>query len=98
VPPFALRFTTDARDTLAELEKRDVLKVKKVRRTLARLEQDPRHPGLHTHKYHGISAPDGGDAWQSYVENRTPGAWRILWFYGPESDMITVLRIGPHPD
>jgi len=39
----------------------------------------------------------------SYVENRTPGAWRIYWMYGPneirddvEIAVITVLMIGPH--
>jgi hypothetical protein len=38
--------------------------------------------------------------WDSYVENRTPGAWRIFWQYGPDEAglrVITVLYIGPHP-
>jgi hypothetical protein len=42
--------------------------------------------------------------WDSYVENRTPGAWRIWWMYGPDEirddqavAVITVLDIGPHP-
>jgi hypothetical protein len=42
--------------------------------------------------------------WDSYVENRIPGAWRIWWMYGPDEirdnqtvAVITVLDIGPHP-
>ncbi|MGQ0717546.1 MAG: hypothetical protein ACT4NP_09575 [Pseudonocardiales bacterium] len=42
--------------------------------------------------------------WDSYVENRTPGAWRIWRMYGPDEirdnqtvAVITVLGIGPHP-
>jgi len=38
--------------------------------------------------------------WDSYVENKTPGAWRIFWHYGPdEADqkVITILAITPHP-
>jgi hypothetical protein len=42
--------------------------------------------------------------WGSYVENRTPGTWRIWWMYGPNEirdnqtiAVITVLDIGPHP-
>jgi len=42
--------------------------------------------------------------WDAYVENRTPGARRIWWMYGPDEirddqaiAVITVLDIGPHP-
>ena len=31
------------------------------------------------------------------VENRTPGAWRLWWCYGPEADTITLVTVGPHP-
>ncbi len=55
------------------------------------------HTGLHSHKYHSITGPNGEDVWESYVENRTPGAWRIWWIYGPDADTLTVVTIGPHP-
>ena len=73
-------------------------KDKKVRKTL-RLLRDigPAHPGLSSHKYHSRSGPNGEDLWESYVENRTPGAWRIWWIYGPGDDMITIVTLGPHP-
>jgi len=35
---------------------------------------------------------------QSYLENRTPGAGRIFWAYGPDKGEITVLAIEPHPE
>ncbi len=74
------------------------VKLKKVRKALARLEVNPRHPGLHSHKYQSIKATDGSGVWESYVENQTPGAWRIFWQYGPGDGIITVVTIGPHPD
>lgn len=33
---------------------------------------------------------------QSYVENNTPGAWRIFWEYGPGARQITVLAVSKH--
>jgi hypothetical protein len=51
-----------------------------------------------SHKYASIWGPDGEEVWESYVENRTPGAWRIWWIYGPAADTLTIVTIGPHPD
>lgn len=98
-PPYVLRYTSEARrviDSLAlpQYER----KLKKVRKTLALLQQiGPRHPGLNSHPYQSIPGPGGATLWESYVENRTPSAWRIWWIYGPASDEITVVTIGPHP-
>ncbi len=95
-----LRFTREAAKVLRELADSQTYsaKVKKVGKTLALLEQDPRHPGLNSHKYQSVKSVDGSDLWESYVENRTPGAWRIFWVYGPGEGHITVVTIGPHPD
>ncbi len=97
---FKLRFTKEAARVLAELESEAVYepKLKKVRRALARLESDPRHPGLRSHKYHSARGADGSPLWDSYVENNTPSAWRIFWHYGPSDGIITIDTIGPHPD
>lgn len=101
--PFTLRFSPRASATLKELENGDPnqqKKYRKVKRTLGRLQQNPRHPGLNSYPYQnfpGVS-PDI-QVWHSYVENRTPSAWRIFWRYGPnEGDLpvITVLAITPH--
>ncbi|BAK34684.1 hypothetical protein MLP_16700 [Microlunatus phosphovorus NM-1] len=101
-PPFQLVYTDEARAVLMDLERpRHSVKRKKVLKTL-RLLRDigPAHPGLNSHKYHSRSGPQGEDLWESYVDDRTPGAWRIWWIwwiYGPEDDMITIVTLGPHP-
>jgi len=95
---FRLRFTEEAASQLNDLSKGgDEGRLKKVRRALARIEADPRYPGLGSHKYKSVQGPDGQDVWDSYVENNTPSAWRIFWHYGPGADVITILAITPHP-
>ena len=48
---------------------------KQVNKTLALLAQNPKHPGLNSHQYHGIANPftPGKCIWEAYVQNRTPG-------------------------
>jgi hypothetical protein len=96
---FKLRFTAEAASVLEDLaaKKQYETKLKKVRKTLGRLQTDPRHPGLHSHKYSSVKGANNEDVWDSYVENNTPGAWRIFWHYGPDADFITIITIGPHP-
>ena len=70
-----------------------------VRKALRRLRDvGPSYPGLNSHEYLSLKGPGGEDVWESYVENRTPGAWRIWWIYGPDGDEIVTVSIGPHPD
>jgi len=100
---FKLRFATRAAETLKEPENGDpnqLAKLKNVRRALARLEQDPRHPGLASHPYESFPVDSEVKVWDSYIENKSPSAWRIFWRYGPDEpglSVITVLAIGPHP-
>lgn len=99
---FKLRFAKQASEMLDALEndQSQQVKLKKVRRALGRLEQNPRHPGLHSHHYESFPADRDVKVWDSYVENRAPAAWRIFWQYGPDEPdlrVITVLYIGPHP-
>ena len=95
---FRLVFTTEARDVLQQLEQAQYAKkLAKVRKALGLLQRDPTYPGLHSHKYRSIHGSAGEDVWDSYVENHTPSAWRIFWHYGPGSDVITIIIIGPHP-
>lgn len=84
---------------MAELESggRYAGKLTKVRSCLARLSVDPRHPGLHAHRYRSKYGPGGEDVWEVYVENRSPSAWRIWFCYGPRRDVITIVTIAPHP-
>ena len=71
-----------------------------VNRALGRLEQNPRHPGLNSYLYQNFPGVcTDVQVWHSYVENRSPSAWRIFWRYGPnegELPIITVLAITPH--
>ncbi|NER92738.1 MAG: hypothetical protein F6J86_02575 [Symploca sp. SIO1B1] len=56
-----------------------------------------RHPSLQTHKYDTLSGPNGEEVFEAYVENRTPGAFRVFWYYGPSQGVITIIAITPHP-
>jgi hypothetical protein len=96
---FELHFDPLAAAVIADLEhgRKYREKLSKVRACLARLEQNPQHPGLRAHRYHSLRGPDGQDVWEAYVENRTPGAWCIWFWYGPGQDAITILKIAPHP-
>jgi hypothetical protein len=69
-----------------------------VSKCLGHLAHDPRHPGLHTHEYNSMRSPyPGQKVWEAYVQNNTPGAYRVFWCYGPERSQITIIAITPHP-
>lgn len=103
--PYELRFSSIAEETLRKLEtggKATAVKLKKVRRALGRLQSNPLYPGLNSHPYQRFPGLEKTKVWDSYVENHTPGAWRIYWRYGPderrgnhEKAVITILLIGP---
>jgi hypothetical protein len=105
VAAYKLRFSPSAKATLEALESgtpNDRAKLKKIRKALALLERNPRYPGLNSHQYESFPVDKDVKVWDSYVENRTPSAWRIFWRYGPDEAgiplrIITVLAIGPHP-
>jgi hypothetical protein len=52
---------------------------------------------LKTHKLDDMESPLGGDVFESYAQNKTPGAYRIFWTYGPIKEEITILAITSHP-
>ncbi len=100
VPPFALEYTPSALAVLADLaaQAQYRMKARKVVKALRLLEQaGPSYPGLQSHQYQSVRGPGGVPLWESYVENKTPSAWRIWWVYGPGSDTLTIITIGPHP-
>lgn len=94
---FELSFTPEAASVLKKFKDESDPKLKKVRKALGLLETNPRHPGLATHEFTSLSGPAGEKVFEAYVENRTPGAWRIFWYYGPKPGMIRILNITPHP-
>jgi hypothetical protein len=96
---FILLLTENVTATIADLERSDLGKYRKVVRCLAKLEQDPNYPSLASHRFETIKTlgPDREPIGESYVENDAPSAGRIWWFYGPDRGEITVVNIGPHP-
>jgi hypothetical protein len=72
---------------------------KQVHKTLQLLQANPKHPGLRTHEYHSLQHPYDPQAkvFEAYVQNQTPGAYRVFWCYGPGKRELTVIAITPHP-
>ncbi len=72
---------------------------KQVYKTIDFLKLNPRHPSLNTHEYDSIENPYNSNEkiFEAYVQNKTPGAYRVFWCYGPLKKQITILAITPHP-
>ena len=72
---------------------------KQVYKSVELLAANPRHPGLQTHEYHGMAHPydENQKVCEAYAQNRTPGAYRVFWCYGPGRNQITIIAITPHP-
>jgi len=96
---FTLKFTSKAVEHLEKLKNDSSKKIilKAVLKTLAYMETNLRHPSLHTHEYHSFKGPDNEKIYESYVQQHTPGAYRIFWYYGPEKNIISIVAILPHP-
>lgn len=96
---FKLIFADRAKTELQGLaaNKTHAKRLKAVRNALGRLQSNPRHPGLKTHKFSSLSGPSGEEIFEAYAENKTPAAYRIFWFYGPGKNEITIIAITPHP-
>jgi hypothetical protein len=94
---FNLVVTTEAQEDIDALATTDNSKYRKVLKTLALMQTNIRHPGLHTHEYTSLHGPNGEKVFEAYVENKTGGAYRVFWFYGPVTGSITVVSVTPHP-
>ena len=100
-----LRFTTEAKQQLEQLEKDPALagELKQVRKALGLLAANLRHSGLQTHEFNSLSTKTF-KVFEAYAQNNTPGAYRVFWHYGPDEGsgnkrvaVITVIAITPHP-
>lgn len=94
-----LVFTPRADQDLINLEE-DPSKIKilkAVRKALGLMETNLRHPSLNTHEFKSLQGPKGQKVFEAYAQQKTSGAYRIFWYYGPEEDQITVIAITPHP-
>jgi len=98
---FELVFTASARKDLNELEAtpRHEALVKQIKKSLAYLQHNPKHPSLQTHPYSSIENPlnPKEKVFEAYAQNRTPAAYRIFWCYGPKKKQITIIAITSHP-
>lgn len=101
-----LRFTPEAKRNLNDLERdpsRAAL-LSQVRKTLGFLETNVRHPSLSTHRFDSLEGPNGEEVFEGYAQHRTPGAYRIFFYYGPDRfegkrriPAMTIVAITPHP-
>ena len=72
---------------------------KQVNKAIGLLKENPRHPSLQTHEFASLEHPytAGDKVFEAYAQNKTPGAYRIFWCYGPAQGEITIIAITPHP-
>ena len=80
------------------IAKKDASLYKKWGKALKLLSDNPRHPSLQTHDIRELTERYGERVWQSYLENKTSGAMRMYWVYGPDSKSITIIGLEPHPE
>jgi hypothetical protein len=101
-----LRFTPEALRNLKELEATPAKArlLSQVYKTLGLLETNLRHPSLQTHQFRSLRGPVGEEVFEAYAQNRTPGAYRVFFFYGPDRvegrkriPVLTIIAITPHP-
>ncbi|MGZ3749347.1 MAG: hypothetical protein ACXVCD_18575 [Pseudobdellovibrionaceae bacterium] len=96
---FELIFTPQADSDLREIEsdqsKKAILKA--IRKTLGFMETNLRHPSLNTHEFTSLKGPNGEKVFEAYAQQKTPAAYRIFWYYGPDRKQIKVIAITPHP-
>jgi len=99
-------FTPEAKAQLQELANNPAKKGlhKQLLKTLDLLRSNTRHPSLKTHRYLAFSGPNGEPVWEAYAQNRTPGAYRVFFCYGPDcieggkrQAVITLLELTAHP-
>jgi hypothetical protein len=94
---FAIAQTVEAKRQIEWLRLNDPKKHRKVLKTLALMETNLQHPGLNTHRFYGLSGPANEDVFEAYVENNTPAAYRIFFYYGPSRGKLTILSVTQHP-
>ena len=96
---FNIKLTPLALKQLEEIKKREPRQglLKQIIKTIRFLSENPRHQSLHTHKNQKLSASCKLEIFQAYVQNYTPGAYRIFFTYSTKNE-ITITSIEAHPD
>ena len=101
-----LRFKPIADEELTKLESNPAAEgiLKQVRKTLGYLETNLQANSLRIHPHHSLTRRYRRKVFESYVQQDTPGAYRVFWYYGDdETDkngkqipIITIVAITPH--
>ncbi len=86
------------KNTEKTANKDELLLFKKLGNALRKLSADPKYPGLKSHEIDALTNRYGMKVWESYLENKTSGAMRIFWVYGPDREDITIIGLEPHPN
>lgn len=101
---FELVWRPQAREQYDDLQRRatggrPLALFKQVAKALKLLRDNPRHPSLQTHPFSGLENPYDKDqkVFEAYVQQHTPGAYRVFWCYGPKQGQISLIAITPHP-
>lgn len=91
--------TDTAQEQLTALENKHSCRniEKAVKKTLALMQHNLRHPSLNTHEFTSLKGPHGEKVFEAYAQHNTPGAYRIFWYYGPRKNQISVVAITAHP-
>ena len=96
---FNIYFTKTARKSLKDLKENPTFakRYKSVTKAIKLLQKNPKHPSLQSHEYYSIKGPKGEKIFEAYAEQKTPAAYRIFFYYGPNKGNITIFAITPHP-
>ena len=96
---FELQWTDEAKATyhLLKDDASQKKRYKAVKKTLKLLAMNPRYPSLQTHEFTSLKGPNGEKVFEAYAEQKTPAAYRVLWYYGSPKSIIEIFAITPHP-
>ena len=96
---FEIFLTDQAKNQLNRLKSDKGLgkRYKAVKKAIRFLSSNPRHKSLETHEFTTLKGLNGEKIFEAYAEQSTPAAYRIIWYYGPNQNKITIVAITPHP-
>ena len=94
---FQVILTVEAQAQLEQLAASNARKHLKIHKTLGLLSTNLRSLRLQTYEFHTLSGLNGENVFGAYVENNTPSAFRVFWYYGPGKAVIIVFLISLHP-
>lgn len=94
---FKIEITDEAFNDLEKIKKSHKSKElkKKIKKVAELLQSNPKHNSLNSHEYKSLSQRYRVKIFGVYVENKTPGAYRLFWHY-QNKNTIRIVAITPH--